>query len=227
MQMIMTASFSLHDRMVLLQCAHFSVLFNWMCRYKSAASDRFIGSWLCQHFQSEESVEKFVSWTAGSARFISGINGEILAESLGDLIQEHIHGAIRRGANGDDRAMALINSSLRQVLAQQLRTKFEIPPHFGASRNRTHNHAAVIRRADADELSSVRVVGAVFTWIVDNWRLFGLPIPPNVETQLRELAVWSESPELRLIVWRPPPSRAHFTTIQDCVARVAGYNWLI
>jgi hypothetical protein len=33
----------------------------------------------------------------------------------------------------------------------------------------------------------------LFTWVVDNARLFGLPIPPNVETRLRELAVWSES----------------------------------
>jgi hypothetical protein len=46
----------------------------------------------------------------------AGIYGEVLVESLGDLIQEHIDGAIRRGVNGD-RAMALIHSSLRQVLA--------------------------------------------------------------------------------------------------------------
>ena len=169
-----------------------------------------------------------MTWTAGAARFISGIDGEILAESMGDLIQEHIHGAIRRGANRDDRAMALIHSSIRQVLALQIRTQLGIPPHFGASRNRSRDRGAVIGRADAEELASVPVAGDVFTWVVDNARLFGLPIPPNVETRLRELKVWSDSPELRLIddliLWRPPPSRAHFTTIQDRVTRVAGYS---
>jgi hypothetical protein len=65
MQMLMTVSLSLHDRLVLLQYAHFSGLFTWMCRDKSAASDRFTSSWLSQHFQSEESVEKFLTWTIG------------------------------------------------------------------------------------------------------------------------------------------------------------------
>jgi hypothetical protein len=37
----MAVSLSLHDRLVLLQYAHFSGLFNWMCRDKSAATDRF------------------------------------------------------------------------------------------------------------------------------------------------------------------------------------------
>jgi hypothetical protein len=67
MQMLVTVSLSLHVWLVLLQYAHFSGLFNWMCRNKSAASDRFVSSWLSQHFQSEESFEKFLTWTAGTA----------------------------------------------------------------------------------------------------------------------------------------------------------------
>jgi hypothetical protein len=62
----MTVSLSLHDRLVLLQYAHFSVLFNWMCRDKSAATDRLTSGWLSQHFQSDESVEKFLTWTKGA-----------------------------------------------------------------------------------------------------------------------------------------------------------------
>jgi hypothetical protein len=59
----------------------------------------------------------------GAARFLSGIDCEILADCLGALIQEQINRAIWRGANGDDRTMALIHSSLRQALALQLGTK--------------------------------------------------------------------------------------------------------
>jgi hypothetical protein len=68
----------------------------------------------------------------------------MLVKSLGDLTQEHMHGAIRRRANGDDRSKALIHLSLRHILAQLLRIKLGIPSHFSASRNRSRDLGAVI-----------------------------------------------------------------------------------
>jgi hypothetical protein len=104
-----------------------------------------------------------------------------MAESLGDLIQEHIH----RPFGAALMAMVPMHSCLRQFLAQQLRTQLGIPPPFGASRNRARDRGAVIGRADAEELASVPVARDVFTWVVDNARLFGLPIPPIVDATAR------------------------------------------
>ena len=106
----------------------------------------------------------------------------MLFESLGDLTQEHVSGAIRWGANDDDRSRskALIHLSLGQILVQLLRTKLGIPSHFGASRNRSRARGGVIGRGEEEELASVPVVGDVFTWVVDNGRLFGLPIASTV-----------------------------------------------
>jgi hypothetical protein len=226
LELVLTETLIPRDRLILLQYAHFHLLLYGLCRAPLAAVDRVTGK-RALHWLSMETLEKLESWLAAAAApFLLPAHSESLVQSLGDLLQEHLHSAIRRDAHGDDRPAPILRSMQRQLLAQILRARHSVAPELGASRIRSRHIGAIAGPANS---ADIPCAGEVFTWVVDNVRLLRFDIPARVVAQLQRLGVWSAEPQLRfhdsLIAWRPRrPTGQWVTTNQQRLTRMAGLS---